>query len=90
MISRRHWSVIVIFLTTTVLLADAQQPPKLAKIGYVASAGTAKNDGSFTALREGMRDLGYSEVKISFLTTEARTESRSASPHLCPNSCNSK
>jgi ABC-type uncharacterized transport system substrate-binding protein len=61
MISILHRSVIAIFLMAAASLADAQQPVKVAKIGYVATTGTATNDGSFAALREGLRDLGYND-----------------------------
>ena len=63
MISRLPWLVIAMFLTTTVSLTEAQQPVKVAKVGYVATTGTATNDGSFAALREGLRDLGYNDGK---------------------------
>jgi putative tryptophan/tyrosine transport system substrate-binding protein len=66
MISRLHWSVIAMFLTATASLVNAQQPAKVAKIGYVATTGTATNDGSFAALREGLRDLGYHDGKNIF------------------------
>jgi putative ABC transport system substrate-binding protein len=66
MISILHRSVIVIFLMAAASLADAQQPVKVAKIGYVATTGTASNDGSFAALREGLRDLGYHDGKNIF------------------------
>jgi ABC-type uncharacterized transport system substrate-binding protein len=44
-------------------LAAAQQRQKVSRIGYVALVGTATSDPSFAALREGLRELGYSEGK---------------------------
>ena len=41
----------------------AQQPGKVARIGYVALVGNANSDPSFAALREGLRDLGHNEGK---------------------------
>jgi putative tryptophan/tyrosine transport system substrate-binding protein len=42
--------------------ADVQQPGKLARIGYVSGTGDASNQGLYVeALRQGLRDLGYTE-----------------------------
>jgi putative ABC transport system substrate-binding protein len=45
------------------LSAEAQQAGKAPRIGYVSLTGTATSDPSFAALREGLRELGYSEGK---------------------------
>jgi ABC-type uncharacterized transport system substrate-binding protein len=42
---------------------EAQQGGKVPRIGYVSLTGTSASDRSFTALREGLQDLGYSEGK---------------------------
>lgn len=52
----------IVFLAT-VSSAEAQQPVKVARIGYVSSTGTATSDLSFAALRQGLRDLGHIEGK---------------------------
>ena len=53
--------------------AQGQQPQKVSKIGYAALIGTAASDPSFAALRNGLRDLGYSEGKnIHFEYRSAR------------------
>jgi len=52
----------IVFLAT-VSSAEAQQPVKVARIGYVSSTGTASSDLSFAALRQGLRDLGHIEGK---------------------------
>ena len=51
------------FILACFQLAGAQQPGKVARIGYVSLVGTATSDPSFAALREGLRDLGHSEGK---------------------------
>ena len=56
------WLLATVFLVT-VPLAEAQQPGKIARIGYVSSTGTATSDASFAALRQGLRDLGHIEGK---------------------------
>jgi len=59
----------LIWLLTTVLLstvsfADAQQPKKLPRIGFVSGTGTPSNPGpGFEAFRQGLRELGYIERK---------------------------
>jgi ABC-type uncharacterized transport system substrate-binding protein len=44
--------------------AEAQQPAKVPRIGFVTTEGDPKNPGhQFEAFREGLRDLGYIEGK---------------------------
>ena len=46
------------------LSAEAQQPAKIPRIGYVSGTGDASNQGPYVeALRQGLRDLGYIEGK---------------------------
>jgi len=45
-------------------LADAQQPKKNPRVGYVSGSGDASNPGPLVeAFRQGLRDLGYLEGK---------------------------
>ena len=45
-------------------LAEAQQPTKIPRIGYVSGTGNAANQGPYVeALRQGLRDFGYVEGK---------------------------
>ena len=51
--------------------AEAQQPAKIPRIGYVSGTGDASNQGPYVeALRQGLRDLGY--VEGQNLVTEQR------------------
>jgi putative tryptophan/tyrosine transport system substrate-binding protein len=44
--------------------AEAQQPTKIPRIGYVSGTGDVSNQGPYVeALRQGLRDLGYVEGK---------------------------
>jgi putative ABC transport system substrate-binding protein len=44
--------------------AQAQQPAKIPRIGYVSGTGDTTNQGPYVeALRQGLRDLGYVEGK---------------------------
>ena len=54
-------------------LAEAQQPKKIPRIGYLTSVGSAPNK----AFLQGLRDLGYVEGKnilIEFRTTGGKSE----------------
>src|SRR5215468_383069 len=59
---------IIICLVAVALLAltfhaEAQQPKKVPRIGYVSGSGPVTSDPRFDALRQGLRDLGYIEGK---------------------------
>jgi hypothetical protein len=44
--------------------AEAQQPAKVPRIGYVSATGSANNPGhQIEAFRQGLRDLGYVDGK---------------------------
>ena len=48
----------------TITFAQAQQPTKIPRIGYLSGTGDASNQGPYVAaLRQGLRDLGYIEGK---------------------------
>ena len=52
------------FILTSLHLAEAQQPTKIPRLGYVSGTGDASNQGPYVdALRQGLRDLGYIEGK---------------------------
>jgi putative ABC transport system substrate-binding protein len=56
--------VLVGLAVVSVHLADAQQPTRIPRIGYVSGTGDATNQGPYVeALRQGLRDLGYVEGK---------------------------
>jgi putative ABC transport system substrate-binding protein len=62
-------------ILTTIHLAEAQQPKKIARIGYLTGVGSAPNE----AFLQGLRDLGYVEGKnilIEFRTTGGKSERR--------------
>ena len=58
-------------------LGDAQQPEKVARIGYLHSGSAARPPESLKAFREGLRDLGYIEgktIKIEYRFAEYKPE----------------
>ncbi len=60
---------IFVWLLATVLLttahpAEAQQPARIPRIGYVSGSGSSSNPGPYVeALRQGLRDLGHVDGK---------------------------
>jgi hypothetical protein len=57
-------SVIAFVLLVIGAVAQAQQPAKIPRIGYVSGTGDSSNPGPYVeALRQGLRDLGYIEGK---------------------------
>jgi putative ABC transport system substrate-binding protein len=60
----------VLFLFAAILIwavvhsADAQQPTRIPRIGYLSTAGSSRNPGpQVEVFRQGLRDLGYIEGK---------------------------
>jgi putative ABC transport system substrate-binding protein len=61
--NRNLWLLLVVLLTSF-NLAEAQQPTKIPRIGYVSGTGDATHQGPYVeALRQGLRQLGYVEGK---------------------------
>ena len=57
------WLVPTVLLLTG-LSAEAQQPTKIPRIGYVSGSGDSSNPGPlWEAFRQGLRELGYTEGK---------------------------
>jgi putative ABC transport system substrate-binding protein len=63
----RHIKTVLLligFVLASIHFADAQQPAKIPRIGYVSGTGSATDQGPYVeALRQGLRDLGYVEGK---------------------------
>jgi putative ABC transport system substrate-binding protein len=55
--------LIVMILVAVVVTAEAQQPNKTARIGYLAAAPPAAVSAWFDALRQRLREIGYVEGK---------------------------
>ena len=60
---RRLIVVAVIVLLAGPLVARAQQPPRIARIGYLGFGSPAESATRVEAFRAGLRDLGYVEGK---------------------------
>src|SRR5262245_15467647 len=69
--------LVAVALLSIVSVAEAQQPKKVPRIGYVSGSGPVTSDPRFDALRQGLRDLGYIEGKnilIEYRYAEGRQD----------------
>jgi putative tryptophan/tyrosine transport system substrate-binding protein len=68
----------VVLLLAVAVIAEAQQPAKVPRIGYVSATGNASDQGPYVeALRQGLRELGYIEGKsftIEYRGAEGKLE----------------
>jgi putative tryptophan/tyrosine transport system substrate-binding protein len=66
------------FVFVSIHFAQAQQPAKIPRIGYVSGTGNALNQGPYVeALRQGLKELGYIEgknFKIEYRGAEGKSE----------------
>jgi putative ABC transport system substrate-binding protein len=60
------WLVTVLFLAS-IYLAEAQEPKKLPRIGYLAASSLSALSARSEAFRQGLRELGYVEGKNIFI-----------------------
>ena len=52
----------VVLMLAVAVIAEAQQPTKIPRIGYISGTGNETNQGPYVeALRDGLRKLGYIE-----------------------------
>jgi putative tryptophan/tyrosine transport system substrate-binding protein len=61
--NRRLLWLLTVILLTYVSLAEAQQPKKVPRIGYLGGASPSANAARIEAFRQGLRELGYVEGK---------------------------
>jgi ABC-type uncharacterized transport system substrate-binding protein len=53
----------VVVVLAVPVIAEAQQPKKVARIGFLAAVSHSANSARFEAFRQGLRELGYVEDK---------------------------
>src|SRR5437870_13303237 len=77
-IENRKWAgflVILVLLVGCVGIAEAQQPAKVPRIGYLTASSLSANAARIEAFRQGLRELGYVEGKnivIEWRSAEAK------------------
>jgi ABC-type uncharacterized transport system substrate-binding protein len=55
--------LVTVVLLAVAVMAEAQQPKKVARIGFLAAVSHSANSARFEAFRLGLRELGYVEEK---------------------------
>ena len=55
--------VVAAVMLTVAMVANAQQPTKVPRIGYLGGVSPSANSGRIEAFRRGLRELGYIEGK---------------------------
>ena len=55
--------LVVVVLLAVAVIAQAQQPTKVPRIGYLSATSPSANVGRIEAFRQGLRELGYVEGK---------------------------
>ena len=55
--------LVAVLLLAVAVKAEAQQPAKVPRIGYVSATSPSANVGRIEAFRQGLRELGYVEGK---------------------------
>ncbi len=77
MIKKMFTWLLVVFLLLTAWQAQAQQPAKMARLGYLSFAFPSTNPNRREALLQGLRDLGYVEgknINIDYRWGEGKAE----------------
>jgi putative ABC transport system substrate-binding protein len=63
-VNKKIFSIALTFIALALVhLADAQQPKKVPRIGFLGAASPATLSAGLEAFRQGLRDLGYVEGK---------------------------
>jgi putative ABC transport system substrate-binding protein len=66
------------------LPAEAQQPTKVPRIGYLTNASLSALEARTEAFRQGLRELGYVEGKNMSLSIDLQRENPIAFPRSRP------
>jgi ABC-type uncharacterized transport system substrate-binding protein len=77
MIRRFNVGLLFTFLLFTVCLAEAQQPTKVPRIGFLDPTARAVSEARIEAFQQGLRKFGYTEGKniaIDYRFAEGRSE----------------
>jgi putative tryptophan/tyrosine transport system substrate-binding protein len=76
--------VVAVVVLYTIVLADAQQPKKIPRIGYLTGATAGGQAARIEAFRQGLREVGYVEGKTFSLSIDMQREASIASPRSRP------
>ena len=71
--------LIAVTLLTVVVIAEAQQPKKVPRLGFLSTSDPASESARFEAIRLGLRELGYIEgqnIAIEYRYAEGKPDRR--------------
>jgi hypothetical protein len=74
------------FILATGYFAEAQQPTKVPRIGYLTGTSLSANSARTDAFRQDLRELGYVEGKILSSSGDLQTGKRTGYLRSLPNS----
>jgi ABC-type uncharacterized transport system substrate-binding protein len=75
--------LVAVLLLAVGVIAEAQQPGRIPRIGYVSGTGSPSDPGPYVeSLRQGLRDLGYIEGKNFMIEYRGAGENREIVPRL--------
>ena len=78
--------LIAVILLAVAVIAEAQQPKKIPRIGYLTGCSPSTKSARIEAFRQGLRELGYVEGKnivIEYRYAEGRLIGSLRSRELC-------
>ena len=71
--------LIAVVLLAVAVIADAQQPKKVPRIGYLTGSSPSANAARYEAFGQGLRELGYVEGQNIIIESRQRSgKTRSA------------
>jgi putative tryptophan/tyrosine transport system substrate-binding protein len=71
------WCLLILITFVSLHVAEAQQPKKIARIGYLSSFDAARESARFEAIRLALRELGYIEgqnIATEYRYTDGKQE----------------
>ena len=82
--------LLVVAVVVVGAMAQAQQPTKVPRIGFLSATSPSAIAARIEAFRQGLRELGYVEGKTLSLSGDLQRENSIASPRLRPSLCVSR
>jgi hypothetical protein len=65
--------LVAVVLLAVAAIAEAQQPARVPRIGYLTTASTTTSPARSEAFRQGLRELGYVEGKKTSPSSTGRS-----------------
>jgi putative tryptophan/tyrosine transport system substrate-binding protein len=75
--NRKLLWLLAVFLLASIRLSEAQQPKKVARLGYISATGPATDSTRSEAIRTSLRELGYIEgqnIAIEYRYAEGKRD----------------